>query len=157
MGCCTGRPLDAMTSLAPAISQSRTILRAACPSRATHGERLLKSTLILIALAGLLGVPVAHAQSSATYIGLSKAHVRYMAAPDSEHWWSTYYDTPHCRRFGLGMMEDLGPRFHSHFVLETDPMSSTERRFGAMATMHAQQESRSADTVTFSMPPLSWC
>lgn len=146
-----------MASLAPAISPSRTARCAARPSRATHGERLLKSTLILAALAGLLGVPVAHAQSSATYIGLSKAHVRYMAAPDSEHWWSTYYDMPHCRKFGLGMVTDLGPRFHSHFAIETDPMLSTDRQSGAMTTMHAQQGSSGADPATFFMPPLPWC
>jgi predicted porin len=96
----------------------------------------LKSTLILAALAGLLAVPVAHAQSSATLIGLSKAHLRYVTDPNSEHGWFSY-DMPHCRRFGLGMMGDLGSRFHPHFVLDTDPMSSTDRRFGAMATMHA--------------------
>jgi len=125
------------------------------PSLATHGERLLKSTLILAALAGLLGVPVAHAQTSATFVGLRKAHLRYVADPNGEHGWFSY-DTPHCRRFGLGMMEDIGPRFHPHFVLETDPMSSTDRRVGAMTTMHAQQGSSGADPAMFFKLPLPW-
>ena len=100
----------------------------------------MKSTLILAALAGLLGVPVAHAQSSATFIGLSKAYLRYVADPNGEQGWFSY-DVPHCRQFGMGNIEDLGPRFLLHFVFETDPMSSTDRRVGAMTTMHAQQGS----------------
>jgi len=145
-----------VTTLAPAISPSRTALRAARPSRATHGERLLKSTLILAALAGLLGVPVAHAQSSATLIGLRTAHLRYVADPNGERGWVSY-DMAHCRQFGLGRMEDLGPRYHLHFVLDTDPMSSTARRFGVMATMYTQQGSDVAGLATFSMLPLPWC
>ena len=87
-----------MTTLAPAISPSRTPLRAARP---THGERLLKSTLVLAALAGLLGVPVAHAQSSATFVGLGKAHLRYVTDPSGEHGWFSY-DMPHCRHVWNG-------------------------------------------------------
>jgi len=63
---------------------------------------------------------------------------------------------PHCRQFGMGNMEDLGPRFLLHFVFETDPMSSTDRRVGAMTTMHAQQGSSGADPAMFFKLPLPW-
>lgn len=117
----------------------------------------MENILIVAALAVVLGVPVAHAQSSATLIGLHSNHLRHLGDSNGERLWLLGYDVPHCRRFGLGMIQDIGPYFQPHFVLETGPELSGDRQYGAVATMHSLQAPGSIGPDRFSWWFLPWC
>jgi hypothetical protein len=118
---------------------------------------LLKSTLILAALAGMSGPPAAHAQSISMSLGLRMANLIYVTAPDGEHLWAAYGDPPHCQRWGMGRIYEHVPQFHAHFVLETAPISLTNYSFYAEAAMHRHRRSSGSDSATFSMPPPPQC
>ena len=116
---------------------------------------LLKNKLILITLASLLGVPLAHAQSSTTLIGLREVYWRYVADPSGE---AGFRYMSHCQQFGLRGAEDIDPFRYPFFLQETGSISSTDNRLGAMATMHVQQGPNGMVQEMFStLLPLPWC
>lgn len=117
-----------------------------------HEKTLMKNTLILVAFSGLLGI--AHAQSSTTLIGLREVYWQYVAAPSGE---AGFLYMPHCRRFGLTGVEDINPFRYPFFLPESGSISTTDRRFGAMATMHRQQGASGLVRETLSSLPLPWC
>jgi hypothetical protein len=119
-----------------------------------HGRTLLKSTLILVALSGLLGVPVAHAQSSTTFIGLREVYWRYVADPSGE---AVFRPMGHCRGIGLRGVEDINPFLYPFFMPKSGSISSADRRFGAMATMYMQQGSNGLVRAAFSTVPRPRC
>lgn len=117
-------------------------------------RRHLKNTFILIALAGLLIVSGAHAQSSTTLIGLREVFWRYVVDPSGE---AAFRYMVHCRRFGLMGVEDINPFRYPLFLTDTGSISSTNRRPGAMATMHMQQGPSGLERATFVNLPLKSC
>jgi hypothetical protein len=129
--------------------------RQLCPRDVSNpGKIFLKNTLILVALSGLLGVPVTHAQSSTILIGLREVYWRYVADPSGE---AGFRDMGHCRRFGLIGAEDFDPFRYPFFLPESGSISSTDVRFGAMATMYVQQGSSGRVRPAFPTLPLPAC
>jgi hypothetical protein len=120
-----------------------------------YGGKCLKITLILAALAGLSGAPLAHAQSSTAFIGLRETYWNYVADPSGEH---GFRPIGHCQEFGLGAAQDLEPPAQPFFLPETGSTPSTDHRFGATASKHARKKPRGFDRATFLLKlPLPWC
>jgi len=147
--------LDTVTTPVRAVSPSHSVLVHGTPARAFQGEALMRRSIVLAALMGLFGLPTAHGQSIATVIGLRQAHLRYVADPKGDVGWLNK-NQRHCRQFGLGGVGSLGPTFHPHFVLETDPMSSANHQLSAIDSADTPKGFRDADLSLFSIP-LPWC
>ena len=145
------RPPRAQSRRLP--SQSRRYTQRCVLDVNNHEKTLMKNTLILVAFSGLL-VGVAHAQSSTTLIGPREVYWQYVADPSGE---AGFLYMPHCRRFGLIGVEDINPFRYPFFLPESGSISTTDRRLGAMATMHVQQGASGLVRETFSPLPLPWC
>lgn len=112
----------------------------------------MKNTLILVAFSGLLGI--AHAQSGTTLIGLREVYWRYAADPSGE---ARFSGMPHCRQFGLMGVEDIDPFRYPFLLPESGSISTNDRRFSALATMHVQHGASGAVRAMFEPLPLPWC
>jgi hypothetical protein len=124
-------------------------------AKANYRKTLLKIIPILAALAGLSGVTLAHAQSHTAFIGLRETYWKYVVDPSGE---SGFGPMQHCRQLGWRAAEDLEPRARPFFLPETGSTPSPHRRFGAMASRHAQKKSNGSDRATFFIElPLPSC
>lgn len=115
---------------------------------------LLLKAFILTALVNLSGVSIAHAQSTTTFVGLREAFWRDVVDPSGGVGFSYM---PHCRQFGLGMMENSPPPGYPYFALNTDSTLATDRWLRGTATMRVQRAAEGPDRVTFAKLPLPWC
>jgi hypothetical protein len=114
----------------------------------------LNNTLILVALVGLSGVLVAHAQSDTTFLGLREIVWRDAANPGGE---TDIGFMPHCRQFGLGMIENLPAPGYPYFFLQPDLTSPTNRWVEATTTTHVSRGTKAAYRATFLKPSLPFC
>ncbi|MGF6760616.1 hypothetical protein P3T24_000928 [Paraburkholderia sp. GAS33] len=114
----------------------------------------MNKALIFAAVLNLSGVSIAHAQGTTTFVGLREAFWRDVVDPSGAVGFSYM---PHCRQFGMGMIENSPSPGYPYFALKTDSTLATDRWLRGTTALHVQQAVEGADRVTFAKPPLPWC
>lgn len=117
-----------------------------------HGEKLSKRVVLLAALTGFFGVPVADGHSSQMMIGLPMAYLGWVNMSNYQLE-RAREGIPHCEQIGVGRMEEL-PRFRARFAFETDLSTLPGDQISVLATTRAARWGAVGPLLVFSMPPL---